>query len=64
MNTLTDTQIALMMKAALEYNAAIIAHASMIYGKELSEEQRKQSGADFLNTQRVYAKKIDEIVEL
>ena len=35
MKDLTDAQLALIIKAALDYNASVISHASFIYGQDM-----------------------------
>ena len=59
---LTDTQIALLIKGALEMNANIIATASQIFNQELKPHSQKQVRHHFVNVYKTYNKQIADIL--
>ena len=59
---LTDTQITLLIKGALEMNADIIATASQIFNKELKPSSQKQVRRHFVNVYKTYNKQIADIL--
>ena len=59
---LTDTQIALLIKGALEMNAGIIATASQIFNQELKPHSQKQVRRHFVNVYKTYNKQIADIL--
>ena len=61
---LTDTQIALIIKAALEYNASIIAGASSIFKQDVTQKTRKRLKQDFLRIAKQYDKHILTILKM
>lgn len=60
---LTDTQIMLILKQALDYNAEIVKAASFIYGQELKQSARQKLYRDFRKTAQDYGKRIEAILE-
>lgn len=60
---LTDMQVMLIIKAALEYNAEIVKHASFIYGQEIKQQYRKRLYADFTKLAKDYGKTIESILQ-
>lgn len=61
--TLTDTQIALLIKAALDNNAYLIQFASFVYGQDFKPHVRKRIGNDFLKAWKNYEKIVKNILE-
>ena len=59
---LTDAQIALLIKRALEMNANIIAIASQIFNKELEPSSQKLVRRHFLEIYETYNKQIADIL--
>lgn len=60
---LTDMQIMLIMKAALEYNAEIVRSCSFIYGQDIKQSSRKRLYSDFTKLARDYGKTIESILK-
>jgi len=63
MNELNDTQIALIIKNALEFNATIIASASMIYKQDLKQYSRQKAYNGFTKKSKQYAENIDKVLK-
>ena len=59
---LTDTQIALLIKQALEMNANIIASASQIFNQELKPHSQKQVRRHFLDIYETYNKQLLHLI--
>lgn len=59
---LTNTDVALMMKAALEFNANIITIASAFYGNMGSKTAHKNFQKNIDATRDAYIKRLDEIL--
>lgn len=55
--------ITLMLKAALEYNAAILAQASIISGEQMGPGGYKKAVKNFRKSQGEYDKQITYLVE-
>lgn len=60
---LTDTQIMLIMKNALDYNAEVVKACSFIYGQDLKPNVRKRIHSDFKKLVRDYAKNLEAILD-
>lgn len=62
---LTDTQIALIMKTALDNNAAIVQFCSLIYGeaRSVKESNRKKWHAQMKKQWERYAEDMNRILE-
>ena len=61
---LTDIQIALLIKNALEFNANMIAFASRAYGNVNDYKQDKKVAGVFISMSESYTKSIDEVLGL
>lgn len=59
---LNDTEIATIIKTALEYNASIIRYASFIYGQNPSPKTQRKWVKDFRNMDKEYSDKIKSII--
>jgi len=59
---LNDTQIALIIKLALEYNAAIINFASQIYGQDIKPHRRTQAQKDLIKYGKEYNEKVNAVM--
>ena len=59
---LNKTQIAALIKLALEYNAAIIAQASIIYGAGLAPGGGKKAVKMFRQMGKDYQKNIETVI--
>ena len=62
-NKLNDTQIALLIKLALEFNASIIANASVLYNQDYNKQSRDKIIDNFKNISDEYVVKIKEVKE-
>lgn len=62
---LTDTQIALIMKIALDHNAAIIGFCSLIYGeaRNVKESSRKKWHSQMKKQWEAYQDNMNRILE-
>lgn len=60
---LTDTQIALMIKAALEFNATVISNASFVYGQQFKPHTRKAFVKQFHTQCKEYQKQLERIID-
>lgn len=63
MKDLTDAQLALIIKAALDYNAFVISHASFIYGQDMKPNVRKTMRNNLVQLSKDYTKTIKSILE-
>lgn len=61
---LTDEQIMLLTKAALDNNAVIVQFSSQIYGlaKEVKVSQQKRWGDTFIKQWKSYQKQVNDIL--
>ena len=59
---LNKTQIAALIKLALEYNAAIIANASIIYGADMTQTNLKEAVNEFRRIGKDYQKDIETVI--
>lgn len=59
---LNKTQIAALIKLALEYNAAIISQASIIYGADLTGVNLKKAVNEFRRMSKDYQKNIETVI--
>lgn len=60
---LSDTQIALLIKNALEYNASIIAMASQIYRQDLKPSYRQRVARQIMKRAKIYGEDINKILD-
>lgn len=61
---LTDKDVALMLKAALEYNAGILAIATSFYGNVGTSRSQKRLRESLINTSKAYRKQLMDIIGL
>lgn len=60
---LTDTQIALIIKNALDHNAGIIRYASFIYGQDAKPSTKRRWINDLIKMTEIYTQEINRIVD-
>ena len=57
---LTDEQIAVMIKLSLEYNAAVVEFASLIYSSDLDKKSRRTALSHFDKIRKDYLNKLEK----
>lgn len=60
---LSDVRIMLIIKAALEFNASVVSHASFIYGQDFKPRVRQRASKELQRLAKDYGKKVQEILE-
>jgi len=63
MKELSDTQIALLIKTALDFNGSVIYLASSVYKQDLTQYSRQKLHKDLVNRSKNYTEDITKILE-